>query len=124
MKVPCDICDNEIEVEVCCDGFMCGCMGIPIEPPVCSEDCLNKYMDKIHNSKPTVIRTDRPHIINSDRKNEITSFKELIKCPSCSITNIATVEVKAPFNSYVHECYSCKYVIMESEWELVNEENK
>jgi len=34
-------CDNEIpEPTMCCDGHECGCMGKPIEPPVCSEKCF------------------------------------------------------------------------------------
>ena len=34
----------------CCDGVMCGCMGEPIDPPICSEKCYNimilKYKEK------------------------------------------------------------------------------
>lgn len=26
----------------CCNGDMCGCMGLPIYPPICSEECLIK----------------------------------------------------------------------------------
>jgi hypothetical protein len=49
MKGNCAICDAEIEVEMCCSGYMCGCMGMPIEPPVCSSknECYDKYMQKI-----------------------------------------------------------------------------
>jgi len=44
-------CDNEIaEPITCCSGQGCGCMGLPIEPPVCSIECLkvlynNKFPD-------------------------------------------------------------------------------
>lgn len=27
----------------CCSGRDCGCMGQPIHPPFCSEECLRKY---------------------------------------------------------------------------------
>ena len=34
-------CDNQIpEPEMCCNGYECGCMGQPIEPPVCSLECF------------------------------------------------------------------------------------
>lgn len=29
------------EPEYCCDGRMCGCMGRPINPPICDE-CMNR----------------------------------------------------------------------------------
>jgi hypothetical protein len=36
-------CDNEIpEPVMCCSGRDCGCMGLPIYPPVCSVECYNK----------------------------------------------------------------------------------
>lgn len=25
--------------EICCSGFDCGCLGLPINPPVCSIEC-------------------------------------------------------------------------------------
>lgn len=48
MKANCDICNVEIDVEMCCDGYMCGCMGMPTYPPVCSKECDDKYTFKIH----------------------------------------------------------------------------
>ncbi len=30
------------EPEICCDGRECGCMGLPINPPICNE-CLSKF---------------------------------------------------------------------------------
>jgi len=31
--------------QYCCNGSMCGCMGQPIEPVVCSEECYNKLIN-------------------------------------------------------------------------------
>jgi len=46
-----------------------------------------------------------------------------IKCPECSIVQDAVEELfyGDPFWSYVHNCTNCKYVIMESEWNKVSE---
>lgn len=46
MKGYCEICGVEIEVRICCSGHMCGCMGQPIDPPVCSDKCYDKFMNK------------------------------------------------------------------------------
>lgn len=43
-------------------------------------------------------------------------YNEVIKCPNCSQIQIGTVVPTLPFNTFVHECESCKYIIMESEW--------
>lgn len=37
---------NEAEIpepELCCSGHMCGCMGLPIDPPYCDE-CREKLI--------------------------------------------------------------------------------
>lgn len=31
--------------ETCCSGYMCGCMGMPIDPPYCKE-CLGESLYK------------------------------------------------------------------------------
>lgn len=41
---------------------------------------------------------------------------EIIKCPECKKIQKAFVEHGFIFNTYIHECLKCKYVIMESEW--------
>ena len=33
--------------EMCCNGQMCACRGVPIEPIVCSDECWNAIMDNI-----------------------------------------------------------------------------
>ena len=37
----CIVCGEETSYtpEFCCDGRECGCMGRPIEPPLCSKEC-------------------------------------------------------------------------------------
>jgi hypothetical protein len=42
----CEICGTEIKVQMCCSGRECGCMGLPVEPPVCSDECYDKLMIK------------------------------------------------------------------------------
>jgi hypothetical protein len=49
----CEICGIEIEVKICCNGSQCGCMGLPIDPPVCSEECYNKLTEKYPMLTPT-----------------------------------------------------------------------
>jgi len=49
-------------------------------------------------------------------------YKEQIICPKC--LNICNAEVEVsdfPFASYVHFCEHCGYVIMESEWETIKD---
>lgn len=45
----CEICGTEIEVKMCCSGHECGCMGLPVDPPVCSESCYDQYMKAENN---------------------------------------------------------------------------
>lgn len=42
----CDVCSTEIEVTMCCSGHECGCMGLPTEPPICSEKCYDIFMSE------------------------------------------------------------------------------
>jgi len=41
---------------------------------------------------------------------------ETIKCPECGHIQTAMVQETEPFYTYLHECYNCGYMIMESEW--------
>jgi hypothetical protein len=50
----------------------------------------------------------------------IKTEKQIIKCPNCESHENSLVKFTWPFNTFIHECKKCKYVIMESEWELVN----
>ena len=45
-------CNNEIpEPQSCCSGRECGCMGQPIDPPFCSNECMDEYRKKINERK-------------------------------------------------------------------------
>lgn len=49
----CVVCEKPVkdyEPVYCCDGHMCGCQGLPIEPPLCSDECE----DKIFGDSPDV----------------------------------------------------------------------
>ena len=41
----CKVCGEETpyEPKMCCNGFECGCMGLPTEPPICSDKCWEKF---------------------------------------------------------------------------------
>lgn len=43
-----------------------------------------------------------------------------IKCPECNYTQDAIVKHTPMFPIFIHECEKCKYVIMESEWDVIN----
>lgn len=48
-ELNCRICKENYMGEYpkgCCDGKECGCMGLPIDPAICSEECWKKFMDK------------------------------------------------------------------------------
>ena len=42
------VCGSELDYEpmMCCSGKDCGCMGLPIDPPVCTKECYDKIMSK------------------------------------------------------------------------------
>jgi len=45
----CMVCDKEFqgkEPQMCCSGVECGCMGMPTEPIVCSQECYDKLMNR------------------------------------------------------------------------------
>ena len=53
------------------------------------------------------------------------SHTVIIECPECFIQQQATVEHTFPWATYIHECKNCKHLIMESEWnEVENQINK
>ena len=56
MKSNCAICETEIEVQMCCSGRECSCMGMPIDPPVCSNECYDKYMEYRKKVKSTPVK--------------------------------------------------------------------
>lgn len=30
--------------QICCNAYGCPCRGLPIEPPICSEECWDNFM--------------------------------------------------------------------------------
>lgn len=54
MKGNCIVCDDEIDVEYCCSGHECGCMGMPIDPPFCSTECEEEFIDNQINKDAKV----------------------------------------------------------------------
>ena len=56
----CVICGKEVpdyKPIYCCDGSQCGCMGLPIEPCLCSKECAEwlyrSTTDEEDTIKPT-----------------------------------------------------------------------
>jgi hypothetical protein len=47
----CEVCGTEIEIKMCCSGHMCGCYGLPVDPPVCSGECYDTFMSKEYQDK-------------------------------------------------------------------------
>lgn len=48
VTLTCMVCGEEYEgpePEMCCDGRECGCMGMPIDPLVCSDECYGKLLN-------------------------------------------------------------------------------
>jgi hypothetical protein len=45
----CIVCEKEMPDYVpryCCDGRDCGCYGQPIDPPICSDNCMKEIMKR------------------------------------------------------------------------------
>lgn len=51
--------------------------------------------------------------------NQNEKHIEEIKCPECNMKQYAVVEHSTPFYTYIHHCWHCEYIILESEWEKV-----
>lgn len=67
----CMSCGEEFEGEepkMCCSGYMCGCMGMPIDPIVCSIDCyyhlpmFSNLTDEERKNKIDEAYLNNPHI--------------------------------------------------------------
>lgn len=52
----------------------------------------------------------------------MNTHTETIWCPNCEAVQKATVEETLPWWTYIHECEKCGYVIMESEFNRVDDE--
>jgi hypothetical protein len=46
----CEICGEPLGPDykpaMCCSGFECGCRGMPTNPPICSQACWEKMLDR------------------------------------------------------------------------------
>jgi rubredoxin len=57
-----------------------------------------------------------------EEEEEPKTLKQNIKCPACGAVNYDVEVAYGPvlgFDTYVHECIVCGYVITESHWEEV-----
>lgn len=86
--------------------------GKPIYNWILSEPIL--YENPIENVKGKLSFWDYDGI------EEVT-----IECPECGFIQPAVVNCNtAPFNTYIHDCKRCGYLIQESEWNEVKEEDE
>lgn len=46
-------CFTMYEPEMCCSGHMCGCMGSPVNPPICDE-CEKMSIEELNNKYNTI----------------------------------------------------------------------
>lgn len=50
----CDWCGKhfqDVAPVYCCDGYMCGCYGRPVEPQICSEFCAERLFSRPYPKK-------------------------------------------------------------------------
>lgn len=76
MKGFCEICEKEIEVKMCCNGWQCSCAGLPVEPPVCSNECYDKY---INPNKPIMKKKKYTITFQASIDVEVESMEHLIR---------------------------------------------
>ena len=76
----------------------------------CEEDDWDvKYWHKVPN----------PPIIKKKIKTEFDFNTVIIKCPSCKTIQAAIIEHTSPCATYIHHCVNCRYIVMESEWNII-----
>lgn len=76
---------------MCCDGYMCGCMGMPTEPVVCDEKCYDALMAGksvayfyenfclVNGEKPKLTEHDRQWLAELQAKTDAGYVLELFK---------------------------------------------
>lgn len=47
---------------------------------------------------------------------------QVIRCPKCDSVQKATINQSIPWWVYIHHCNYCKYIIMESEWDVISDD--
>lgn len=56
VTLSCMVCGTEFQGEeplMCCSGRECGCMGMPVDPIVCSGECFEKLINRTKNQDGT-----------------------------------------------------------------------
>jgi hypothetical protein len=69
-STPCFVCEKPVvgfEPEYCCSGQMCGCMGMPIYPPLCSQECSLRLHQGGRPPKDSV--TDEPRDVSQGEQS-------------------------------------------------------
>lgn len=46
------------EPQMCCNGYQCGCMGMPIDPIVCSKECYDGLINSVKNGKQVALTSN------------------------------------------------------------------
>ncbi|GHB63920.1 hypothetical protein [Persicitalea jodogahamensis] len=44
---------------------------------------------------------------------------DIIQCPTCGLKQKAEILLTSPYETYLHECKGCEYIIEEDEWNSV-----
>lgn len=75
MKGFCLQCSKEIEVQICCNGYGCGCQGLP-EYPFCGNDCFEEYnkpenIDTRRKQKETILKTKQVKTATQKKNNDV-----------------------------------------------------
>ena len=63
VQLTCMGCDEQFEGEepkMCCSGRDCGCMGLPIEPIICSKECYDKVLNRYKINHTEVVKNLTP----------------------------------------------------------------
>lgn len=58
-------------------------------------------------------------VVTAKQEPEVKFHYEKIRCPNCGLLQAAKVLELRPWNSYVHTCYQCNFMITESDWDVV-----
>jgi N6-adenosine-specific RNA methylase IME4/ribosomal protein S27AE len=62
----------------------------------------------------------RYYTLERNKIMSLLSRKEFIKCPECGSIELAEIKNTIPFETYIHECSKCEYIIQESEWKSLD----
>lgn len=55
---------------------------------------------------------------NKNKKKKTRKHSDIIRCPRCGYVQRANIIRSIPFDTYIHVCVKCKYIITESEWDV------